>query len=176
MKSEFSLKLSSCPVVSTLCNPTDCSTPGLPVLHHLPEFAQVHVYCNSNAIQSSCPQSPSSPFVFYLSHHQGFSNELIVWIRWSKYWRFSLSNSPFSKNSWLISFRLIGFISLLSMGLSKVFPSPTVREHQFFSSPPSLWSSSHIHTWLMERLQTWLYGPLLAKWCLCFLTLCLGLS
>ena len=121
----------------TLCNPMDCSTPGFPVLHHLPEFAQVHVHCISNAIQSSHSRSPSSPFVFYLSKPQGFSNELIVWIRWPKYWNFSLSTSHSSKNSGLISFRLIGFISLLSMGLSKVFLSLTARKHQFFSSPPS---------------------------------------
>ena len=47
-----------------LCNPMDCSMLGFPVLHHLPEFAQVHV------IQSSHPLLPSSP-VFYLSQHQG---------------------------------------------------------------------------------------------------------
>ena len=44
----------------TLCNPMDCSAPGLPVLHHLPEFAQVPVHWVSDAIQSSHPLS--SPF------------------------------------------------------------------------------------------------------------------
>ena len=42
----------SCP---TLCDPMDCSTPGLPVPHHFPKFAQVHVHCTSDAIQSSHP-------------------------------------------------------------------------------------------------------------------------
>ena len=45
----------------TLCDPVDCSTPGLPVLHHLPEFAQVCVHWISDAMQTSHPLSPSSP-------------------------------------------------------------------------------------------------------------------
>ena len=45
----------------TLCSPMDCSTPGLPVPHHLSEFAQVHVHCISDAFQPSNPQMPSSP-------------------------------------------------------------------------------------------------------------------
>ena len=46
---------------------------------------------------------------------------------------------------------LTGLFSLLSKGLSKVFSNTTVQKHQFFSSLPSLWSSSHIHIWLLER-------------------------
>ena len=44
-----------------------------------------------------------------------------------------------------------GWISLLSMGLLRVFSSPTVRKHPFFSAQPSLWSNSHIRTWLLEK-------------------------
>ena len=58
----------SCPA---LCDPMDYSTPGCPVLHHLPEFAQVHVHCINDAIQTSHPLSPSSPSAFSLSQHQG---------------------------------------------------------------------------------------------------------
>jgi len=47
----------SCP---TLCNPMDCSTPGFPVLHHLPEFAQTHAHWVSDAIQPSHPVTPFS--------------------------------------------------------------------------------------------------------------------
>ena len=47
--------------------------------------------------------------------------------------------------------RLTGLISLQSKGLSRVFSSTTVQKHQFFSAQPSLWSNSHIHTWLLER-------------------------
>ena len=46
---------------------------------------------------------------------------------------------------------LTGLISLRSKGLSRVFSSTTVQKHQFFSAQPSLWSNSHIHTWLLEK-------------------------
>ena len=70
---------------------------------------------------------------------------------------------------------LTGLISLLSKGLSRVFSNTTVWKHQFFGAQP-LQSSSHICTWLLEKPQLWLYGPLLAKCCLCFLICCLGWS
>ena len=57
----------------TLCDPMDCSTPGFPVLHYLPEFAQTHVYCISDAIQPSHPLSSPSPPAFNLSQHQSLS-------------------------------------------------------------------------------------------------------
>ena len=46
---------------------------------------------------------------------------------------------------------LIGLMSLLAKGLSRVFSSTTVGKHQFFGAQPSLWSSSYIHTWLLEK-------------------------
>ena len=55
----------------TLCNPMDCSTPGFPVHHQLPEFAQTHVHQVSDAIQPSHPLLSPSPPVFNLSKHQG---------------------------------------------------------------------------------------------------------
>ena len=58
----------SCP---TLCDPMDCSTPGLTVPHHLPKFAQVHVHCISGAIQPPFPLRPFSPSALSLSQHQG---------------------------------------------------------------------------------------------------------
>ena len=60
----------------TLCDPTDCSTPGFPVLHYLPEFAQTHVHWVSDAIQPSHPLSPVSPPALSLSQHQG----LFQWV------------------------------------------------------------------------------------------------
>ena len=71
---------------------------------------------------------------------------------------------------------LQGLISLQSKGHSRLFSSTTVWKHHFFDVQPSLWSISHIHTWVLEKLLFWLYGPLSAKWCLCFLICCLGLS
>ena len=55
----------------TLCDPMDCSTPGLPVPHHLLKFAQVHVHCLGDAIQPSHSLTPFSPSVLKLSQHQG---------------------------------------------------------------------------------------------------------
>ena len=60
----------------TFCNPMDCSTPGFPVLHHLPELAQTHVHRIANAIQTSHPLLSPSPPAFNLSQHQG----LFYWI------------------------------------------------------------------------------------------------
>ena len=54
----------------TLCDPMDCSTPGLLVLHHLLEFAPIHVHRVSDAIHSSHPLLSPSPPAFNLSHHQ----------------------------------------------------------------------------------------------------------
>ena len=98
-----------------------------------------------------------------------FSNELALCIRWLKYWSFSLSISPSNEYSELIPLGLTGLISLLSKGL---FSSTTIWKHQFFGTQASLWSNSHICTWLLEKLYLWLYGPLSAKWCFCLDSFC----
>ena len=110
----------------TLHDPVDGSTSSLPVPHHLPEFAQVHVHCIGDAIQPSHPLMPSSPSALNLSQHQGLFQESAVHIRQPKYWSFSFSINPSSEYSGLISLRLTGLISLLSKGLSGVFSSTTV--------------------------------------------------
>ena len=61
-----------------------------------------------------------------------FSNESALCIRWPKYWSFSFSISPSEEYSGLISLGWIGWISLLSKGLSRVFSNTTVQKHQFF--------------------------------------------
>ena len=83
----------------------DCSTPGLPVHHQLPESTQTHVHCVSDAIQTSQPLSSSSPSAFNLSHIMVFSNESVLRIR-SKDWSFTFSISPSNEYSGLISFRM----------------------------------------------------------------------
>ena len=80
--------------MSTLCDTTDCKIPGSSVLHHLPEFVQIHVHWVSDATQPFHPLSPPSPSAFNLSQHQVFSNESALHTRWSKYWSFSFSISP----------------------------------------------------------------------------------
>ena len=57
---------------------------------------------------------------------------------------------PMSIQGWL-PLGFTGLISLLSKGLSRVFFSTTVQECQFFDAQPSLWSNSHVHTWLLEK-------------------------
>ena len=61
-----------------------------------------------------------------------------------------------------------GLISLQSKGLSRVFFSTTVQNYQFFGTQPSLWSTFHIHTWLLEKPYLWPQGLSLVKWCLSF--------
>ena len=128
----------------------DCSTPGFPVPHHVPEFAQVHVHWISDAIQPSHPLLPSSLSAFNLSQHQG----LFQWVSWFKSGSQSIGASasaselPVNIQGWF-SLGLTGLISLLSKGLSRIFSSTTIWKHQFFSALPSLSSSSHICTWLL---------------------------
>ena len=105
-----------------------------------------------------------------------FSSESALCIIWPKYWSFLFSNSPFNEYSGLIFFRIDGSMSLLSMGLSRVFSSTTIGKHQFFGAQPSLWSNSYIHTWPLEKPQFWLYGLLSAQWYFSFLICCLGWS
>ena len=115
---------------------------------------------------NSCPSSHlilCHPLLFPLSIFPSitvFSNESALCIRWPKYWSFSFSISPSNEYSGLTSFRMDCFDLLLSKGLSRVFSSTTVGKHQFFGAQ-SLWSNSHIGTWLPEKQQLWLHGPLL---------------
>ena len=149
----------SCP---TFCDPMDGSKPGFPVLHYLPEFAQTHIHwvaechptiSSSIAPFSSCPQSFPAPWCFPMSQLSASSGQSI---------RASASVLPMSIQGWF-PLGLIGLISLLSKGLSRVFSNTTVQKHQFFSTQPSSWSNCHIHTWLLEKPLFWLYRLLLAK-------------
>ena len=100
------MKNSSVQLYLTLCDPMDCSTPGLPVHHQLLEFIQTHVHRVSDAIQLSHPLLSPSPPTFNLSQHQVFSNESALCIRWPMYWSFSFGISPSNEYSGLISFRM----------------------------------------------------------------------
>ena len=103
----------SCP---TLCDPMDWSVPGLPVLHHLPEFAQVHAHCIGDAAQPSHPLSPLLLLPSIFPSIRDFSNESSVHIRWPKYWSFSFSISPSSEYSGLISLKIDWFDLLAVQG------------------------------------------------------------
>ena len=82
----------------------NCSDPGFPVLHYLSEFAQIHVHWVSDAIEPSHPLPPSSPLPSIFPIIRVFSHELVLSIRWPKYWSFSIS--PSSECSGLISIRI----------------------------------------------------------------------
>ena len=98
----------------TLCDPMDCSTPGLPPYHQLPEFTQTHAHWVGDDIQPSHPLSFPSPPAFHVSQHQGLSNESVLCIRWPKYWSISFSINPSNEYSELISFR-IDWLDLLAV-------------------------------------------------------------
>ena len=89
-----------------LCDPMNCSTPGLPVHHQLPEFTQTYVHQVSDAIQPSNLLSPPCPPAPNPSHHQRLFNESTLRMRWPKYWSFSFSIIPSKQHLGLISFRM----------------------------------------------------------------------
>ena len=139
---------SCCGSVAQWC-PTLCNL-GFAVLHYLPEFVQAHIHWVSDAIQPFILCLPLLLLPSIFPSIRDFSSESALPIRWPKYWSFSFSISPFSEYSGLTSFRADWFDSLQSKGFSWVF-SGTIQRHQFFGIQPSLWSNSHIHTWLLEK-------------------------
>ena len=100
---QFSSVAQSCP---TLCDPMNCSTPGLPVHHQLPEFTQ------TQSIESVMPSSHlilCRPLLLLPSIFPSirvFSNESALCNRWPEYWNFSFNISPSNEHPGLISFRM----------------------------------------------------------------------
>ena len=141
----------------TLRNPMDCRTPGFPVLHYLLEFAQTHVHWVSDAISSSvvpfssCLQSFPSSGSFPTSWFFTSGGQSIRTLD-------SASVLPMNIQDWF-PLGWIGWISLQSKVFSRVFSSTTVQKHQFFSGQLSLWSNSHIHTWLLEKHSLYMDYP-----------------
>ena len=147
---QFSSVVQSYPI---LCDPMNRSMPGLPVHRQLPEFTQTHVHWVGDAIQPSHSLSSPSPPALNLSQHQG----LFKWVSSShqvaKVLEFQLQHQSFqwmNIQDWFL-LGWIGWISLQSKGLSRVFSSTLVQKHQFFGTQPSLRSNSHIHTQLLEK-------------------------
>ena len=133
-----------------LCNLVDCRMPGSSVLHHLPEFAQIHVHWVSDVIWPSHPLSPLLflPSIFPII--RVFYNKSALCIRWQSIGALtSASVLPVNIQAWF-SLGLTGLISLQSKGLSRVVSSNKIGRHQFFSAQSSLWSKSHIHIWLLH--------------------------
>ena len=97
----------------------DCSMPGFPVHHQLPELTQTHVHQVGDAIQPSHPLSSPSPLSSIFPSIRVFSNESVLCIKWPQYWSFSFSISPSSKYSGLIPFRMDCFDLLAVQGTLK---------------------------------------------------------
>ena len=153
-RSGFSSVTQSCP---TLCNTMDCSIASFPVHRQLPELPQTHVPWVSDAIQSchplpfpfsSClqsfPASGSFPVSqFFTEGGQSIGVSALA------------SVLPMNIQDWFpLGWK--GWISLESKGLARVYSNTTVQKRQFFGTQLSLWSYSHIHTWLLEKPQLWL--------------------
>ena len=124
----------------------DCSTPGLPFLHHLLEFAQTHVHWVGDTIQPLHPLSPHSPPASIFPSIRVFSNESVLHIRWPKYWSFGFSISPSNEYSGLISFRM-----------ELMLLNTTIQKHQFFGAQLSLWSNFNMTTGKTIDLPIWTF-------------------
>ena len=90
----------------TLCDPMDCSAPGFPVHHQLPELTQTHVHQVGDAIQPSHPLSFSSLPAFNLSQHQGHFKWVSSSHQVAKLLEFKLNISPSNEHAGLIFFRM----------------------------------------------------------------------
>ena len=159
----------------TLCKPMDCSMTDFPVLYHLPELAQIHVHWVSDVIQPSCPvSSPPAP-AFNLSQHQDLFQWVASFYQVAQVLELQLQHQSFQ---WIFRTHFLwdGLVWSPSSPRDSQLLHTTVQKHQFYGSQPSLCSNILIHTCLLEKPLLWLYRPLSAKWCLCFLICCLGLS
>ena len=121
---------------STLCNPKNRSTPGLPVHHQLPESTQTHVHRVGNTIQPSHSLSSLSPPALSLSQHQG----LLQWVGSShqglKYWSFSFSITPSNDYSGFISIRMDWFGLLALRGtLNSLLQHHSLKASILWHSP-----------------------------------------
>ena len=143
---QFSSVTQSC---LTLCNPMDCSTPGLPVHHQVysnscPLSWWCHPAISSSVVPfSSCPQSLPASGSFLMS-------QLFAWCGQSIGVSASASVLPMNTQDWS-PLGWTGWISLQSKGLSRVFSNTTVQKHQFFGTQLYSQSNSHIHTSPLEK-------------------------
>ena len=139
----------SCP---TLCHPMDCSKPGFPVLHYLPELAQTHVCWVDDATEPSHPVTPFSSCLQSFPASGSFPMSQLFASGGQSIGASALASVLPMNIQGIFPLGLTGLISLQSKGLSRVFSNTTVQKYQFFSAQSSLWYNSHIPTWLLEKL------------------------
>ena len=159
----------------TLCDPMECSIPGLPAHHQLPELTQTHLHYVSDTMQPSHPLSFPSPPPSIFPSIRVFLSESALHIRWPKYWSFNFNISPSNEYSALISFRmdwldLLAVQSTLKSLLQNHSPKASNSSAISFLYSPTLTSIQS------KTIGLTVYRPLLAKECLCFLICCLGWS
>ena len=133
----------SCP---TLCDPMECSTPGLPVHHQLLELTQTHVHRVDDAIQPSHPLSSPSPPASIFPSITGLSNEPVLLIRWPNDWSFSFSTSPSDEYSGLISFRMDWLHLLAGQGTLKSLLQHHSSKTSILQRSAFFMIQLHIHT------------------------------
>ena len=129
-----------------LCDPMNCSTPGLPVHHQLPEFAQIHVHWVDDAIQPSHPLLSPSLLSSIFPSIRVFSNEFVLCIRWPKYWHFSFHISSSNEYLGLISFKIDWLNLLIVQGTLK-----SLLQHHS-SKASILWHSAFFRPLLLLLL------------------------
>ena len=154
----------------------DCSMPGLPVHHQIPELLKL---ISIEPVMPSNHLNLCHPLLFPPSIFPSirvFSNESVLHIRWPKYWSFSFSISPSNEYSGLISFRIDWFGLFTVQGTLKSLLQHHSSKASILQCSAFLMVLLYINTWPLEKPQLWLYGPLLAKWCFCFLVHYLDLS
>ena len=158
-----------------LCEPMDSSTPGCPVPHHLLEVAH---FMSIEWVMQFNHLILCHPVLFLPSSFPNirvFSSEPAVPIKWPKYWSFSFSISPSKEHSGLISFKT-DWLDLAFQGTLK-----SLHQHHCSKASISGCSAffmvqlSHLYMTTGKTIAL-LCGPLSVKWCLCFLTHCLGLT
>ena len=139
-------------VVSDSLWPHGLQHARLLVHHQLPEFTQTHVHWIGDAIQPSHSLLSPSPPALNFSQHQGLSNELVLRIRWPKYWSFSFSISPSNEYSGLFPFRMDWLDLLAVQGTLK-----SLLQHQ--SSKASAFNSIQFNSSAFR----FLYSPTLTS-------------
>ena len=132
----------------TLCDPMDCSTPGFPVLHCLPESVETRIHWVSDAIQLSNHLILCHPFLLLsliFPSIRIFSNESVLRIRWPKYWSFSFSIRPSNEYSGLISFRIDFFDLFAVQGILKCLLQHSLKASVLPGSAFFLVQFSHLY-------------------------------
>ena len=125
----------------TLHSPMDCSMPGFPVLHYLPDLLK---FMSSESVMLSNLSSTAAPFFCCLQSFpasRSFPLSQLFTSGGLSVGSFSFSISPSNEYSGLISYSIDWFDLLATQRLSRVFPSTTVQKHQFYGTWPSSCSS-----------------------------------